>query len=164
MSTQPAAAPANRQMLRHTLATLAYRANKALKDVPPEFASFKASERTRTPAQILGHLGDLMDWGISMAVGQPEWKEVPVTDWNAGVRRFFAGLKTFDDVLASDKPLACAAEGLFQGPIADALTHTGQVNILRGIAGCPVKAENYFKAEIVVGRVGTDQAAARREF
>jgi hypothetical protein len=164
MSTQPSAVPAGRQMLRHTLATLAYRANKALTSVPPEFASFKAGERTRTPAQILGHLGDLMDWGISMAIGQPAWKEVPVTDWQAGIDRFFAATQKFDDVLASDAPLACEAEGLFQGPIADALTHVGQINLLRGIAACPVKAENYFKAEIVTGRVGTQQTPPRREF
>jgi hypothetical protein len=163
MSTQPVAVPAGRQMLRHTLATLAYRANKALKEVPPEFLNFRLNDRTRTPGQILGHLGDLMDWGISMAVGRPAWKEEPVTDWQTGVDRFFAATRKFDDVLASAEP-ACGVEQLFQGPIADALTHVGQINLLRGIAGCPVKAENYFKADIAIGRVGTQQTPPRREF
>ena len=164
MSTQPPHAAAGRQMLRHTLACLAYRANKALKGVPPEFASFNCGERRRTPVQIVAHMGDLFDWALSLAQGGHAWKEEAVTDWDAGVRRFFAGLQAFDDVLASDAPLGYDVEKLFQGPIADALTHVGQINILRGMAGCPIKPENYFKAEIVLGRVGTDQAAPRREF
>src|SRR5437764_715108 len=122
MSTQATAVPSSRLMLRHTLAALAYRANKALKDTPAEFTSYKCGERTRTPGQILGHLGDLMDWGVSMAIGKPAWNEQPIVHWDGGVRRFFVALQAFDDVLAADAPLACDAEKLFQGPIADALT------------------------------------------
>jgi hypothetical protein len=55
-------------------------------------------------------------------------------------------------------------EKLIQGPLADALTHVGQLAMLRGMAGVPVRPESYPRAEIVVGRVGIDQAAPRAEF
>jgi hypothetical protein len=79
-------------------------------------------------------------------------------------QRFFAALAAFDAYLASGEPLGASVEKLFQGPIADALTHVGQIAILRRMAGAPVHAENYFRAEIVAGRVGPDQAAPKREF
>jgi len=66
--------------------------------------------------------------------------------------------------LASDKPLHAPVEKLFQGPVADALTHVGQIAVLRRLAGSPVKGENYFVADIAAGRVGADQAAPKREF
>jgi len=153
-----------RQLLRHTVATVAYRGGKALRGAPESFASFSAGGTARTPAQILGHLGDLFAWALSMAQGRQEWKEAPAAAWNADVARFHATLQAFDDYLASDAPLQAPAEKLFQGPVADALTHVGQIAILRRLAGCAIRGENYFKAEIVSGRVGAEQAAPRREF
>jgi len=47
---------------------------------------------------------------------------------------FSPALKKFDDYLASEKPLQAPAEKLFQGPIADALTHVGQIAMLRRMA------------------------------
>lgn len=151
-------------LLRHTVATLAYRGGKALRGAPAEFATFRAAPQTRTPGEILAHLGDLLDWALSMAEGKPEWHNSPALAWEAGSARFFAALEAFDRRLASGTPLGTAAEGLFQGPIADALTHVGQINLLRRMAGGPVRGENYFKAEIVAGRVGTEQAKPRFEF
>ena len=84
--------------------------------------------------------------------------------WPAECERFFATLARFDAVLAGEEPLAATAERLFQGPIADALTHVGQLAMLRRLAGSPVRGENYFKAEIVAGRVGPQQAAPVKEF
>jgi hypothetical protein len=78
--------------------------------------------------------------------------------------RFFAALEAFDRRLASDRALAVAPEKLFQGPIADALTHVGQIAMLRRMAGCPVRGENYFVAPIEIGRVGAEQAAPVKEF
>jgi hypothetical protein len=153
-----------RELLRHALATVAYRGGKALRGAPDSFASFSAGPKVRTPAQILAHLGDLFDWALSIARGQQVWKDSPPLAWNDEVARFFAALNTFDDYLASDAPLHVPADKLFQGPVADALNHIGQIAILRRIAGCPIRGENYFKAEIVPGRVGPDQAAPRREF
>lgn len=153
-----------REFLRHTLATLAYRAGKALRDAPPEFGPYSVSPGSRTPAQILAHLGDLFDWALSMAEGKQRWNDSPCQQWDADCDRFFRALETFDDFLASDAPLGTSAEKLFQGPVADALTHTGQLTMLRRIAGAPVRAENYARAEIQSGRVGRQQAAPRAEF
>jgi hypothetical protein len=153
-----------RQLLRHTVATVAYRGGKALRGAPEHFASFHIGDKTRTPAQILAHMGDLFDWALSIAQGKQAWHDSTPLPWNAEIERFFAALKKFDDLLASDEPLNGLAEGLFQGPIADSLTHIGQIAMLRRLAGSPVKAENYNKAEIAAGRVGLEQSAPRREF
>ncbi len=153
-----------RQLLRHTVATVAYRGGKALRGTPESFATFTLGDSPRTPANILAHMGDLFDWALSMARGETAWRDSQPLTWNAEVTRFFAALKKFDDYLASLEPLHSPAEGLFQGPIADALTHIGQLAMLRRLAGCPIKGENYFKAEIAAGRVGFEQAAPRREF
>jgi hypothetical protein len=153
-----------RQLLRHTVATVAYRGGKALRDTPDSFATFVIADYPRTPARILAHMGDLFDWALSMARGEQVWHDSKSLEWNPEVARFFASLKTFDDYLASPEPLHCSAEGLFQGPIADALTHIGQIAMLRRLASCAIKGENYFKAEITAGCVGLEQAKPRREF
>jgi hypothetical protein len=153
-----------RELLRHTVATLAYRAGKVLRGAPPEFSEFRAGESARTPGQILAHLGDLFDWALSIARGEQAWKDSPVLDWDDGSRRFFDSLARFDEYVASGAPLGNPAERLFQGPVADALTHVGQIALLRRLAGSPIKGENYHQADIAAGRVGSDQAAPRREF
>ena len=153
-----------RQLLRHTVATVAYRGGKALRGSPEHFASFHIGDKTRTPAQILAHIGDLFDWALSIAQGNQAWHDSTPLPWNAEIERFFATLKKFDDFLASSEELHAAVEGIFQGPVADALTHVGQIAMLRRLAASPVKGENYFKAEIAAGRVGPGQSAPRREF
>jgi hypothetical protein len=153
-----------RQLLRHTVATVAYRGAKALRGSPDHFASFHIGDKTRTPAQILAHMGDLFDWALSIAQGQQAWHDSTPLSWNAEIERFLAAVKKFDDYLASGEPLQGSAEGLFQGPVADALHHVGQIAMLRRLAGSPVKGENYVKAEIAAGRVGLEQPAPRREF
>jgi hypothetical protein len=151
-------------MLRHTLATLAYRGGKTLRGAPDGFANFKSSETTRTPGEILAHLGDLLDWALSLANGAQKWQNSPVLDWNSGVNRFFSALQALDERLSSTDPPACPPEKLFQGPIADALTHVGQIAMLRRMAGAPIKGENYFVAPISVGNVGAQQGPPRLEF
>jgi hypothetical protein len=148
-------------MLRHAVATLAYRGGKALRGVPPEFASYGG---TRTPGEILAHLSDLFDWALGIADGNSTWREVAPQDWNADVARFFSILEAFDRRLASGAPLAVDAEKLFQGPVADALTHVGQLAMLRRMAGCAMRGENYYLAEIATGRAGAEQAAPVKEF
>lgn len=153
-----------RELLRHTVATLAYRAGKALRDAPPSFATFTVSPGSRTPEQILAHMGDLFDWALSMAQGAQKWHDSVPQVWDAECDRFFRALEAFDDYLASGQPLGTGLERLFQGPVADALTHTGQLAMLRRIAGVPVRGENYAKAEISRGRVGAEQAPPTVEF
>jgi hypothetical protein len=153
-----------RELLRHTLATLAYRALKPLREAPPDFAAFRAGPTTRTPAEILAHIGDLLDWALSIAQGRQQWNVSTPLAWDAEITRFFAALQAFDDYLASDAPLADSVEKLFQGPVADSITHIGQLSLLRRMAMFPVRGENYFRADIEAGRVGSDQSAPRREF
>ena len=151
-------------MLRHTVATLAYRGGKALRGAPEGFAAFRAGGSARTPGEILAHLGDLFDWAVSLAKGEHAWKDSPPLSWEAGTARFFDALERFDAVLASGEASVKLDEKLFQGPIADALTHVGQIAILRRLAGAPIAGENYFKADIAAGRVGAEQTTPRVEF
>jgi hypothetical protein len=153
-----------RALLRHTLATVAYRGGKAVRDAPPHFAEYKSGESVRTPAVLLAHLGDLYDWALSLAKGAQAWHDSTPLEWPREVDRFFAALQRLDEYLASDAPLACPPEQLFQGPIADSLTHIGQLAMLRNLAGAKMRSENYYRADIVAGRVGAAQTPPRREF
>ena len=153
-----------RALLRHTLATLAYRGGKAVRDAPAGFGSFKASPTTRTPVEILAHVGDLMDWGLSVARGKQQWHNANPLPWDDEVARFFGALAAFDDHLGGSDSLGDSLEGLFQGPVADALTHVGQIALLRRMAGGAVRGENYHKADIAAGRVGPAQSEPRLEF
>jgi len=153
-----------RDLLRHSLATIAYRSAKVLHNAPDSFAHFRSSETTRTPVQILAHLGDLFDWALSMAKGQPAWHDSTPLPWHDETHRFFASLQKFDDFLAGPESLHASPEKLFQGPVADALNHIGQLAMLRRMAGAPIKGENYFKADICSGRIGPDQPKPNYEF
>src|SRR6202051_3270797 len=132
-----------RELLRHALATVAYSGGKAVRHAHESFAVFQADDGVRAPGQILAHIGDLMDWALSMANGKREWHDSKPLPWEKEVERFFAALKKFDDFLASSEPMQAPPEKLFQGPIADALTHVGQIGILRRMARAPVKGERY---------------------
>ena len=151
-------------LLRHTVATLAYRAGKALRGAPADFGAYRASPETRTPGEILAHMCDLLDWALVLAGGKHEWHDSTPQSWDEDVARFFGALQALDDRLAKSDPLGFPEANIFQGPIADALTHTGQISMLRRMHGAPVRGENYFKAEIAAGRVGSEQAAPRKEF
>jgi hypothetical protein len=151
-----------RDFLRHTLATLAYRGGKAVRNAPAEFADFQGAGRR--PVEILAHLGDLLDWSLSMAMGKRGYTESQPLIWDKEVGRFFSALQRFDDYLASTEPIHAPVEKLFQGPIADALTHVGQIAMLRRLAGTPISGENYYVADVATGRVGPEQAAPTREF
>lgn len=153
-----------RQFLRHTLAAVAYRGAKALRDAPESFATFQSCETSRIPIKILAHIGDLFDWALSIAQGKQSWHDSQPLPWGAEVERFYVTIRKFDDYLASNEPLHATPEKLFQGPIADALSHIGQLAMLRRLSSAPIKGENYYQAEMVSGRVGPDQPAPRREF
>jgi hypothetical protein len=154
----------SRQLLRHTLATLAYRAAKPLGDAPESFCKFRPAEGARTAVEIVAHMGDLFDWALSSAQGQERWRSSEPQPWREETARFFAALAAFDAYLASDAPLHATAERLFQAPIADALTHVGQIALMRRLAAAPVRPENYSVAQITVGVVGAEQPAAVHEF
>lgn len=153
-----------RELLRHSVATIAYRAGKIIRDAPQGYVDFEVGKNCRTPVQILAHIGDLFDWALAMAKGQPAWHDSTPLPWPDEVQRFFDSLKRFDDYLAGPQQLHASPEKLFQGPLADALNHVGQLAMLRRLAGLPIRGENYYKADITRGRVGKDQPAARLEF
>ena len=155
--------PEARNTLRQLAATLAYRAAKVLRDVPSDFATFSIAPNARTPVQIVAHMGDLMRWATWLARGEHIWKAEGSGDWNTEIDRFFVLLAEVDALIAADG-FNGSVEKLIQGPFADALTHVGQLSMMRGAAGLPVRPESYARAEIIPGRVGRDQAAARSEF
>jgi len=154
----------SRELLRHAVATVAYRGGKAVRGAPSSFADFRVAEKSRTPVQILAHVGDLYDWALSQARGAEAWHDSTPLDWDREVDRFFTTLQQFDAYLASDAPLAVSHEKLFQGAIADSLAHIGQLAMLRRLGGAKMKSENYSKADIVTGRVGSEQTPPKREF
>ncbi len=148
------------ELLRHTVATLAYRAAKTMRGAPESFANFKPGPTSNTPVQIVAHMGDLFDWALTLIEGSWKWNTSTPLPWDQECARFFTALKRFDDALASGRPIQMELTKLFQGPIADALTHTGQLASLRRLSGCPMKGEAYPRADIVIGRVGFEQTPA----
>ena len=145
-----------RAVLRHMVATVAYRGGLAIKGAPESFATFHIHDTTRTPGEILAHIGDLLAGSLHLAKGNLVQIESKPQPWQEEVTRFFSALKEFDSYLASAEPLACPVEKLVQGPIGDALTHVGQIVMLRRMAGKPIHSGGYFTAEIVPGEVNED--------
>jgi hypothetical protein len=151
-------------MLRHTIATLAYRAGKAVRGAPDGFADYRPAPGARSAGEIVSHMGDLCDWAISIAQGRQAWSQAGPQPWSESVQRFFDALARLDGQVAATPPDERLASQLFQGPIADALQHTGQIAMLRRLAGAPIKGENYFVAAIVEGQVTLEQPPPRKEF
>jgi hypothetical protein len=112
---------------------------------------------------ILAHIGDLLELSVRLAESELAWSTGPSLSWEDERERVFAALARLDARLAAAPP-ARPAEQIFQGPIADALTHVGQLAMLRRLAGQPVRAESYVRAKIAVGKVGPEQSAERVEF
>lgn len=164
MHTTGSSAEPSRGLLRHLAATLAYRAAKVLRDAPAGFACATFGASARRPVQIVAHMADLMAWAVTLARGEYKWSADGTEDWDLEVRRFFEGLAALDCELAADGPFAGSIEKLIQGPLADALTHVGQLAMLRGMAGAALRPESYARAEIVAGRVGLEQTKPRAEF
>ena len=144
---------AKREVLRHIVATVAYRGCIAISDAPENFAVFRVHEMARTPGELLAHIGDLLEGSLYLVKGEIVYLTSSPLPWDEEVSRFFSTEKALDSYLASDAPLGCPVEKLIQGPIGDALTHIGQIVMLRRLAGKPVRVESYFTAEIVAGTV-----------
>lgn len=153
-------------LLRHSLATLAYRALRAFHPAPPGFFDFRAAPGSRSAGEILAHMGDLLDWAADHVEGAGAWRVVPPTSWDDGKDRFYTALTKLDDALKWQGAAVAddLAQRLLQGPIADALTHVGQLNLLRGLAGAPLKGENFFVADITAGRTTAIQPPPKRTF
>jgi hypothetical protein len=152
-----------RDVLRHFLAALAYRGGRCLREAPEAFIRFDTGNG-KTPLHILAHLGDLLDWSLTLARGASHWQASVPQTWEGEAARFHRGLAQLDQFLVSAEPLQAEWARLLQGPLADAMTHVGQLAMLRRMAGAPVPGENFYVAEITAGRVGPDQVPPRRTF
>lgn len=138
-----------RDTLRHFVATLAYRTRKTIVGAPADFGSYAGAGKS--PSQILSHMGDLMAWAISW-FSEQRWNPENGPDWERNSARFFALLKELDALLSTDAPVRFYTdEGMLQGPLADAMTHVGQLAMLRRMAGSPTKPENFAEATVVIG-------------
>ena len=145
-----------REILRHMVATVAYRGGLAIVDAPESFAAFRAHETTRTPGEILAHIGDLLEGSRYLLKGELIYLTSTPLSWKEEVARFFSAVKDLDSYLNSEAPLACPVEKLIQGPVGDALTHVGQIVMLRRMSGMPIRPGAYFTAEIVAGEVNEE--------
>lgn len=152
---------AERALLRHALATIAYRTQKALRGAPPSFGDVDAGHRVRTPSELVRHMTSVLGYARTFVLGG-QYRPEPLPDLAAEVERLHAILADLSRLLASDAPLLdTTEEHLLQGPIADALTHVGQLALLRRLAGAPVAPENFVVAAIDVDRLGPDQSEPR---
>ena len=144
------------------IAAVAYRATRALEGASGDFATFSGA--SKHPVRILAHMGDLFDWSLSMANGKPHWHNSKPLDWVAERDRFYSTLEALDAYLASAEPMHASIERLVQGPVADALTHVGQLAMMRRLAGEPIHGEDFYLADVAAGRVSATQAAAVKPF
>jgi hypothetical protein len=149
-------------MLRHFLAAIAYRAQKALRGAPAGFAGFRAGNDTRTPAELVRHMTSVLGYARTFFVGG-HYRSEPLPDLDAEVARLHEMIADLAGHLDRGSPLAgITPEQLLQGPFADAMTHVGQLALLRRLAGSPVPPENFVFADIRDDRLGPDQAAPAR--
>ena len=131
----------DREMLRHALATLAYRGGKAVAGAPDRFGDFKTEAAIRTPGQVLAHVGDLLDWSLALADGRHAWHDSTPVAWSEEVARLFAAPRAPRRAARVGRaPRVPPESSSFQVPIADALTHVGQITMLRRMFGRPCAA------------------------
>ncbi len=146
-----------RAMLRHFLAVLAYRTQKALRGAPASFGVFRAGELVRTPAEVVRHMRSVLGYARTCFVGG-RYRAEPLPDLSAEVAGFHAMLEDLARHLESGTELrGTTEERLLQGPLADAMTHTGQLAMLRRLAGSPVPPENFMVAAVDPANLGPAQ-------
>ena len=149
----------SRRLLQHFLAALAYRTQKSLREAPPGYSDYRAEVNSRTPHELMWHLSGLMGYARTMMHGgtyEPAWSPVFADE----VARFHSLLQQLLHDFADDSlPAQISDEQFLQGPLADAMTHVGQLAMLRRLAGKPVPSENFIYAKIDSDNVTADQAA-----
>ena len=154
----------DRELLLHFLAAIAYRTQKALRDAPESFPNYDAGRQTRTPVEILRHMTSLMGYTATLFQGgaYPVHPD-PLPTFAEEILRFHAMLAAVGDLLrAGSPPCTISTEQLLQGPLADTMTHVGQLALLRRLAGSPVPPENFIFAEVLPDRLGVEQAPPAR--
>lgn len=139
-------------LLRHLISTIVFRGTVAIRDTDESFASFELGCDVRTPGELLAHIGDLLEGSFLLLKGEMRMINSQPLPWNDEAVRFLKAARKLDSFLVSGQPIEIPIEKLVQGPIADALTHIGQLVILRRAAGTPITSEPYFQADIVSGK------------
>ncbi|MGH7709866.1 MAG: hypothetical protein ACREOG_01200 [Gemmatimonadaceae bacterium] len=154
----------DREILRHFLAAVAYRTQKALRGAPNGFADFAAGHKVRTPAEILRHMTSLMGFARTLFLGGSySVKPDPLATFQDEIVRFHEMLQSVGALLESGEPLReISTEQLLQGPFSDVMTHVGQLALLRRLADAPVAPENFIYAHIDGARLGPEQAMPAR--
>ena len=149
-----------RSLLRHFLAALAYRTQKALRDAPAEFETFQAGDGVRTPRELVRHMTSVLGYARTFFIGG-EYRPEALSSLPEEVVRFHEMLEDLATHIEAGDPLLqdMSAERLLQGPFVDAMTHAGQLAMLRRLAGTPVPPENFIVADIKSERLGIQQAA-----
>jgi len=148
----------DRQLLKHFLAAIAYRTQKALRDAPDHYPTFSAGNRVRTPTELIHHMTSLMGYVRTFFVGgQFPMKPEPLPTFREEVARFHEMLEAVGTLLASDAKPSISTEQLLQGPFADTMTHVGQLAMLRRLADAPVRPENFVFADIRAERLHANQ-------
>jgi hypothetical protein len=149
----------NQALLRHLLAAIAYRTAKALRDAPAGFEAFHAGRDARTPRELVRHMSGVINFAIG-TMSEPRGVLIDCPTYLAEVERFFALLREMADRLLDKVGMADSdAERLLQGPLSDAMSHAGQLALLRRLSGSPIAPENFHEAAIDPSRLGMDQAA-----
>jgi hypothetical protein len=147
-----------RRLLRHFLAALAYRTQKAVREAPDQFAFFRAGQDVRTPAELVRHMTSVLGYSRTFFIGG-KYSANQLPSLQDELDRFHRMIEDLASHLEEGTPLrGITAEQLLQGPFSDAMTHAGQLAMLRRLAGTPVPPENFVMAEIDPKRLGQDQA------
>ena len=151
-----------RPLLRHFLAALAYRTQKALRGAPPSFATFRAGDKVRTPHELVRHMTSVLGYARTFFTGG-SYRPEPLPSFDAEVARFHEVVADLSAHLERGTPLqGITPEQLLQGPLADAMTHAGQLALLRRLSGSPVPPENFVFARISAENLGPDQPPPAR--
>jgi hypothetical protein len=147
------ASNAKTDLLRHFLATLAYRCRKVILGAPQNFGDFDAGHGVRKPSEILSHMSGVLLHAHSFLAAQ-ESARMPLGAWEEEVGRFFRILSELDKSLKSGLQWnGRTEEQILQGPLADAMTHVGQLAMLRRMASSPIPKESFDEAAIRPGDV-----------
>ena len=151
----------DRELLRHFLGAIAYRTQKSLRDAPEHYPTFSAGNRVRTPTELLRHMSSLMGY-VRTFFEEGTYKAEPLPTFDEEVERFHGLLDAVGSLLASGAECSISTEQLLQGPFADAMTHVGQLAMLRRLADSPVVPENFIYADIRADRLHADQPPPAR--
>lgn len=146
-------------LLRHFLAALAYRTQKALRGAPESFADFRVAPGVRTPRELLRHMTSVLGYSRTFLIGG-EYAAEKLADLPAEIARFHEVLEDLGARLAAGASFP-SAEAILQGPFSDAMTHAGQLAMLRRLHGSPVPPENFVMADIRPDNLGPDQPEPR---